>query len=523
MRLRTLAGLAVAIVAGIFAVAYAPTNLGGHTTYVSTYGTSMLPRFHAGDLAVVKPASRYRVGDVVAYRSTVLDDKIVLHRIVAADDGHFTMKGDNNDFDDPVHPTADQIVGRLRVRIPKGGQLRALVARPLILFPLVALAIGCASSGLFLRKQRRQSGTGHDRRQPSATPPPGSRRRLHIVVPVAAAVAAIGFVVAIASVWGIPAREPTTRTANYTQRLGVGYSGTAAKGAVYPFGTVHTGDPVFTRLVQAIAVDVDYDLSGDQAVRAVHGTCQLMVTVSSATGWSSTFALTPAAKFAGAHMRTTAHLSIARLRDVEARVAAETGLDTSQAAISIAPRVQARGRVGTAAFASDVTTKLDFALSPIAMTPTATGPAAAAAANVMAKNGSVRIASTRAGALSIASLRIPVGAAKLAVLVALALALAAAAAVLVIDRERVALGEVAAIERRYGRFIIPVGALPPTGDRTLVAVESMRALAQLAHVEERPIVRGTVGGRVRFTLTTDAVVYTYDAAPSRPVVAATAA
>src|ERR1700742_4494717 len=124
MRLRTLAGLGVAIVAGIFAVAYAPANLGGHTTYVSTYGTSMLPRFHAGDLAVVQPAAHYRVGDVVAYRSSVLDNKVVLPRIIPADDGHFTMKGDNNDFDDPVHPTAREIVGRLRARIPKGGAVR---------------------------------------------------------------------------------------------------------------------------------------------------------------------------------------------------------------------------------------------------------------------------------------------------------------------------------------------------------------------------------------------------------------
>src|SRR3954470_24782486 len=75
----------------------APTQIGGENSYVTTSGISMQPRFHSGDLAVVRPTDHYRVGDIIAYRSTVLR-VVVLHRIVAIKGDHYVLKGDNNDF-----------------------------------------------------------------------------------------------------------------------------------------------------------------------------------------------------------------------------------------------------------------------------------------------------------------------------------------------------------------------------------------------------------------------------------------
>lgn len=94
---------------------------GGGTTYLATHGTSMEPMFHAGDLAVVRSAAGYSVGDVVAYHSDLLDTT-VLHRIIAVDGGAFTTKGDNNAWQDPDHPTEDRIIGRLWVALPQGGR-----------------------------------------------------------------------------------------------------------------------------------------------------------------------------------------------------------------------------------------------------------------------------------------------------------------------------------------------------------------------------------------------------------------
>src|SRR5260370_6367352 len=45
-----------------------PQSLGGRADWVMVSGTSMLPRFHTGDLVLVEHQSSYHVGDVIAYR-----------------------------------------------------------------------------------------------------------------------------------------------------------------------------------------------------------------------------------------------------------------------------------------------------------------------------------------------------------------------------------------------------------------------------------------------------------------------
>src|SRR6476646_2173030 len=89
----------------------APTQIGGETSYVTTSGTSMQPRFHSGDLALVRPADHYRVGEIVAYRSKLLH-VVVLHRIIAIKGNRYVFKGDSNNFVDPTRPRRAELVGR---------------------------------------------------------------------------------------------------------------------------------------------------------------------------------------------------------------------------------------------------------------------------------------------------------------------------------------------------------------------------------------------------------------------------
>src|SRR5215217_1726350 len=109
-----------------------PSGLGGATTYLTTHGISMEPRFHTGDLAVLSPADAYAVGDVVAYRSETLNT-VVMHRIVSVDADGFVTQGDNNDWLDEDRPTQDDILGRLFFRVPHGGQVLAAAHSPGVL------------------------------------------------------------------------------------------------------------------------------------------------------------------------------------------------------------------------------------------------------------------------------------------------------------------------------------------------------------------------------------------------------
>lgn len=83
----------------------------------------MQPAFSEGDLAVVRPKSRYYVGDVVAYRSAT-EGRVILHRVVAVSDGQWlTMQGDNNARPDAERPPSEAVVGAVALRVPQGAQL----------------------------------------------------------------------------------------------------------------------------------------------------------------------------------------------------------------------------------------------------------------------------------------------------------------------------------------------------------------------------------------------------------------
>ncbi|WP_176445580.1 signal peptidase I [Blastococcus mobilis] len=123
MRTRQPAAWLLAAVLTVAAwVVLAPPSIGGQTSYVVTRGESMRPDFRTGDLALVREAPRYAVGDVIAYRSPTLD-VVVLHRIVAAEPGGFRTRGDNNDWTDPDLVPAAQVIGRLWLHVPQVGSV----------------------------------------------------------------------------------------------------------------------------------------------------------------------------------------------------------------------------------------------------------------------------------------------------------------------------------------------------------------------------------------------------------------
>ncbi len=62
-------------------LAFAPANLGGQVSYVLVNGISMEPGFHTGDLAIMRLATNYQVGDIVAYADAQMNANVI-HRII---------------------------------------------------------------------------------------------------------------------------------------------------------------------------------------------------------------------------------------------------------------------------------------------------------------------------------------------------------------------------------------------------------------------------------------------------------
>ena len=141
--LTTTAGLIVLAGAWFY---LAPVQLGGSTSYVVTHGISMEPRFHTGDLAILRSQPSYHVGEIVAYHNYKLH-RTVLHRIIARDGSRYVFKGDNNNFVDPEHPAASQLIGALWVHIPRVGGVLQSVRSPALIGLLLAVGRDPAHGG----------------------------------------------------------------------------------------------------------------------------------------------------------------------------------------------------------------------------------------------------------------------------------------------------------------------------------------------------------------------------------------
>lgn len=128
-------------------VAFAPTQFGGSSSFLTISGTSMEPNFHLGDLVIVHKEVGYEIGDIVAYRNLDLDN-IVFHRIIGQENDQFIMKGDNNSWVNSYHPLQTDVIGKLWIYVPGAGKWVAGIRQPMnmgiiagILAGLIAISI----------------------------------------------------------------------------------------------------------------------------------------------------------------------------------------------------------------------------------------------------------------------------------------------------------------------------------------------------------------------------------------------
>jgi signal peptidase I len=122
-----------------------PQNLGGRASWVLVSGTSMLPRFHTGDLVLVEHQSSYHVGEVVAYRvpqGQVGAGHVVIHRIIGGNGNTgWKLQGDNRTAPDLWYPTNHDVIGAKQLRIPHAWFVLRIFHMPVLLGLFAALGV----------------------------------------------------------------------------------------------------------------------------------------------------------------------------------------------------------------------------------------------------------------------------------------------------------------------------------------------------------------------------------------------
>ena len=463
----------------------APTQIGGSTGYMITHGISMEPMLHTGDLVLIRPAGSYRVGQVVAYHSTLLHS-VVLHRIIRRVGNRYVFKGDNNNFVDPTHPTSALLVGRMWLRIPHGGTVLEWVHRPWV----AAALLGGVAMLLLLegdrrgRRRRRGRPDSSESTRPKRGPSPvRNRYRLTacvVGVAVFAALSVLAFV------------RPTVGTRSftipYTQELSFGYRGPARAGSVYPSGTVRTGDPLYLQLVHRLTVTAGYRLT-TTVPSQLHGTIRIRGTLSNSSGWSRGFWLGPPTSFAGDRGLALSRIDLTRLQALTSRVSSQIGAAAGSFVLAVVPRVRVGGTIGGRPVAAAFSPALDLSLGAAQLLSggsaiTTTSSTAGSAQTGLVRTGTGSVPSTRpvTGTL----IGVPV---KTVRWIALGgLALFTLLTLLLGSRELGGTEDQAArINGRYRHLIVPVDSMPPTPGHPPIEVSSIEALAQLAERSERLI------------------------------------
>ena len=313
---------AAALIAAVCAVGALASGL---MISVVTDGTSMVPSHHAGDLVIAVKAGSYSVGDVVAYRDAS-SGKAVLHRIVGGDERGYDLRGDHNTSIDPTHPTADDLLGREALHVPRVG---VAFRTPVGLAGVLAVVALVGGVLLGVRRRPKQA-------PPGAVAPRVRRRPRRLVVArVAIVVVDLAVVAGVVASFVIrPHTVPVTPVARQTGSLA--YATQVPVSDVYPDGELHTGDPVFLQLVDRLDLVFDYRTRLPVGATA---SGHLWAVLVDGSGWSRQIDLTSMTPVLDGRLELHGSLDLGGIRALVGRVTAATGLPSGPLQLEVIAEV----------------------------------------------------------------------------------------------------------------------------------------------------------------------------------------
>lgn len=476
--LRLVAGAVALIVVASVWFLLAPRALGGRLSYVVVArGTSMEPAFHAGDLALVRPAEAYSPGQVVAYRSRDLGST-VLHRIVERAGDGYILKGDNNGYLDPEHPQSDDILGALWIRVPVAGSVMSWFRQPAI----AAIVVG---AGMFLvvafaNGRRRGSHRRHHGREASPERPmSGASARSGLGV---AATASAAFLLLGVISFSRPTTTSDTEELPYRHTGSFSYRADVPAGPVYVDGVLRTGDPVFLRVVNAIDVTYRYSLDGE-ATRGVQGRGRLLVEISDTNGWKRSLDLQPETLFTGPVFEAGGRLDLRALRRLVGSLERATGVVRDAYTVRLGADVRVEGVLSGAAVTDTFQPRVEFRLDALQL-QRAPAESGGDPFRLVAK-GSVRRQTEVPNQAALGGLGISVAAARLVAVVGSGGSLFLMALFALAALRRLRGGEASQIEARYGAWLVRVRTIDAAGP--VADVDTFEDLLRVADRAERMI------------------------------------
>ena len=517
-------GLGLVVLACLW-FCFAPVALGGHTSYVVTDGVSMEPRFHSGDLVLVRSQSSYRVGQIVAYRSNVFHT-IVLHRIIARDGSRYVFKGDNNNFVDFEHPAQSQLIGALWIHLPGAGAKLNSVRSPALVGALVALGTVLLLAGAAFTQSRRRrhrarrsaaGGGGSGAPKPLPIPQYFSAPMFGVIA--VGMVAMLPFLALALLAFTRPTSASLPADIPYRQSGALTYSADATPGPAYPANRAVTGDPLFTHVLDDVDLRFRYHFQ-TAAEHSLGGSAALFATVSSTSGWKKTLPLGAPTHFHGNGALVTGTLDLPTVLTLMRRVEASIAVGGSYT-LTVEPRVTVAGTVGGAPLQTTFAPEAQFSLNQREAQPIASqsgqlsgGPSAGAHASsanrfVQSTAGSATGKVDQPLYLSFKLTRLSVASARWIALGGITFILGILLLVLAFTRPRDRREDPAAIQARYGRMIVPVERVWQEPGVAVIDLADMDSLVQIAERYDRSILHEATDEGDAFWVTDESGQFRY--------------
>jgi signal peptidase len=485
---RVIAGVLLIIAVIVWFFLLRPAFLGGPASYIIVEGTSMEPRLHQGDLAVLRRQGTYQSGDIVAFR---VEGGVVIHRIIGSTQEGYIVKGDNKEYPDSWHPTDAQVAGRMWLHVPGGGTFLYRLRQPPGFAVLLAGVTALILLGPLKRevKRRRRGGNMQERRvkKTSGSAIPGGIMVGLVVCSV------VGLVLAGAAFYSF--RQPLEQS-RFVEWLHYEHTGTfnytvqTENSTLYPTGTVGPvvppadgkpakSPPIYTRLAHSLDLGFYYNLKSSAASDVAGELSARLDITAGEGGWTQTLQLLPLTAFSGPRASLHVPVDFAEVWKLIETVEKETGFTAGTYDVSVVPTVHIRGNVGSEAIDEVYSPVFAMKLNRVQITLD----------SQLARSDVKTVGTTinQARELSILGLSMPVIVGRWVSAVGAALALVAAVALAIIVFLGVGLSKAAQVRARYGGMLVSVDGADLKEDSRKVAVASIQDLVRIARADGCPV------------------------------------
>lgn len=490
----TLAMLAVWIL-------FAPMQFGGNAAYVIIYGNSMEPIFLRNDLVILRRDDHPQLGDIYAYRQPQIG--LVIHRMIDRQGDLFVFQGDNNSFIDSYYPSQDELVGKLWIHIPQGGNALIWLRQPWVLAAIVLVVGGFFMAELSYdpAKDRLNKKPGLRNWQWPRAPLPGSAQEITLML------LPILFIV-FAILAFISFRTPTSlvfrNALQYTHLLVFDYSAVTGS-PLFEGGRMKAPQPIYPRL----ACNVDFVLSyafGAALPASVTGDYRLVARLSEASGWYKDFELVPRTEFSGENFSSRFRLDICDLQKVANQFVAATGVPRNTFEVSILPEIHIRGALADFPFDEQVSPGLQFTLDPnqFSLQESISGDPLQ-----VTLDGEVSLNDLTLNTFPVFGMQVPIVAFRILAVFGM---LATLAGMVIFGwpfLQAIRADEIRAIHARYGENVIRLAAQVDVPGQPVVDVAQMDDLARLAQNTGQPIFEYDDGETCTYQVTQAGAVYRF--------------